>query len=585
MSNYDQDIFSYITRAEEAYNRPIRLNDAYQWNMKKHLQTSENYNNSQLSDSEKDDWTPVKNITRPILNLQHRAEDIDLKDVQLYIEGDDEFHLSLLVKKYHDDVFVIENDMETFFDELNVSRIDFGGGLSKKLNKPCPEVVPLQSIAFCNQKDLVNNPIGLLHEFSPDQLLEMRKFGWGDRANGATHSIEELIAIWHEQEVSEDGIKIYEVHGNLPKRFSSTEYSDSVEYETRIYIVSMLQAKDGGKKGIILYSALENENPFDLVKRDPVYGRALGFGGAEEIFEEQVWTNYDQIRIQKMLDAAASTVIITTDPTLAARHPKGLKNLKPLEIIEATQGTETRQLDTFPRNMQLFDNHAKELETQARTMGAAQDPVLGVAPTSGTPFASLQAQIQQGMGLHDYRRKQYAKHIINLYQRHIIPHIKKQITKDQNFLASLSQDEMTYVADRMVVHEWNKYFAEKTLNGGEFQEGEMEQWMSDWKDNFKKEGSQKFIKILKGELKAAKIKVSIAGVSKDLAAAADKITKIFQFMFSNPDGFIQIMQIPGVAKNFNTLMEYSGMQPSDFAGIEKYKSPAMQQSAQIPAPK
>jgi hypothetical protein len=129
------DIFSYIKAMENQYRLPIRLNDSWDWGMRDHIQTTELYTNSQLKTG-KTDFKPVKNITRPILNLQHRTEDIELKDVQIYVDNPEKFHLSFLVKKYHDDVFVKENDLDTFFDELNVSRIDYGGGLSKKLNNP-----------------------------------------------------------------------------------------------------------------------------------------------------------------------------------------------------------------------------------------------------------------------------------------------------------------------------------------------------------------------------------------------------------------------------------------------------------------
>src|SRR3990167_8331101 len=113
-------IFDFITQQETNYKFPVPINDAWSWNMLKHIKTSVLYTNSQLLNG-KDDFTPVKNITRPILNLQHRTEDIELKDVQIYIDDPDKYYLSFLVKKYHDDVFVQENDLDTFFDELNVS--------------------------------------------------------------------------------------------------------------------------------------------------------------------------------------------------------------------------------------------------------------------------------------------------------------------------------------------------------------------------------------------------------------------------------------------------------------------------------
>lgn len=587
MSNYTSDIFQYIKEQEAAYARPININSTYSWSMRDHIQKSENYNNSQLFKSLKTDFTPVKNITRPNLNLQHWTEDVDLKDVALYINDEEQFHLSLLVKKYHDDVFAVENDLDTFFDDLKISRIDLGGGLSKKLKKPCPEVVPLPSIAFCNQKDLLSSPFGILHEYSPDQLYEMEQYGWGSEANGATLSIDELVTLWHDQETSEEGIKVYEVHGNMPARFFDKKDPFNKKYETRIAIVAFYLPKGQNteKKGVILYTALEDVNAtFKLIKRDKVYGRALGFGGAEELFDAQIWTNYDMIRIQNMLDAAATTILKSTDPTVAARHPKGLKGMKPLEIIDIAPNTDLNQVDTFPRNMKLFETSVQQWEQHAKELSGAQDPIQGAASASGTPFAAINAQIQQGMGLHKDRRGQFARHLEEIYQDWIIPHIEKEITKDQNFLSTLSMEELQYVADRMCVNEWNQYYVNKVLDNGEFVEGEKEAWMQQWKDEFRKKGDKHFIKLLKGEFKNARVKVSVANKSSNLAEYADKITKILQTVFANPDGFAKTMMIPDMARAFSSLMEFSGLQPMDFSNMEKYmqqqQAPQTQTSTQ-----
>jgi hypothetical protein len=237
MQHYNS-IFDFIRGQEAMYKLPIPINEKWDWGMREHILTTELYANSQLLNG-KTEFTPVKNITRPILNLQHRTEDIEVKDVQIYVDDAEKYHLSFLVKKYHDDVFVIENDIDTFFDELNTSRIDYGGGLSKKLNKP--EVVPLQSIVFCDQTDILSGPIGIKHYYSADQLADMEKVGWGKKENGATISIKELLTLSREekedntngQKASTPGryIEIYEVHGNLPKFFADYK-SDLTEYES-----------------------------------------------------------------------------------------------------------------------------------------------------------------------------------------------------------------------------------------------------------------------------------------------------------------------------------------------------------------
>lgn len=585
------DIFDYIKSMEAQYKMPIPINDSWDWSMRDHIELTELYNNSQLKTG-KNDFKPVKNITRPILNLQHRTEDIDVKDVQIYVDDPKKYHLSFLVKKYHDDVFVIENDMDTFFDELNISRIDFGAGLSKKLNQPRPEVVPLQSIIFCDQTDILSGPIGIKHYYSPDQLLAMADKGWGSKSNGATATLEETIRLSREdQKEDKDGrqiqtpgryIEVYEVHGNLPKRFSNP-HDASEEYETRMWIVCFYQKKGSTEKsGIVLYSALETESPFKLVKRDPVYGRALGFGGAEELFESQVWVNYDMIRMQKMLDAASITILKATGANSASIAKKNkIKDMDNMDIVDVGVDSDLGQVDTFPRNYKLFENSVQQWEQHAQQMGAANDAIMGVSPSSGTPFKLQELVVNTNQSLHDYRRGQFARHLEEIYTDWIIPHIQKKIVSGAKFLSELSVDELKYVSEALVECEAQKLIKEKILNGEMILDNEIEKFKEQVRAEFMKKGSKHFIEILKGEFKNTPlaVKVSIAGKSKNLGAMTEKVVNIFRFAFSNPQGFAQVMQIPGMGKSFNQILEFSGLSPADFTGLDKLANPP-----QVPQP-
>lgn len=590
MIKNETNIFNYIVAQEANYQQPITLNDSWDWSMKDHIKTTVLYSNGQLL-SGKNDMKPVKNITRPILNLQHRVEDIEVKDVQLYIDDPSKFHLSFLVKKYHDDVFVVENDIETYFDELNVSRIDFGGGLSKKLNKPAPEVVPLQSIAFCDQTDILSGPIGIKHFYSPDQFLAMEKYGWGKKENGATLSLKEtLMLATDEKQVDKlQGtvtktpgryVEVYEVHGNLPKRFADPD-DNSGDYETRIFIVCFYQSKDSNKReGVILFTAPEKESPFKLIKRDPIWGRALGMGGAEELFESQVWTNYDMIRMKDMLDSAAKTILISNDPAIAQRN--NLRNLNNLDIIAEQPNGNTRQLDTYPRNLRAFEEDVARWEAHAQQMGAANDSIMGKSPTAGTPFALQELVVEQSQGLHEYRRGQYAKHLEEIYNDWIIPHIQKKITEGVTFLSELTLDETKYVADCLVRNEINRIQLEKVLNGEDIENEESVKMIEERiRTEFMQKGTKHFLEILMGEFKGTRlgVKVSVAGKNKNLAATVDKLSNIFRFIFANPQGFAQVMQMPGMAKSFNSILEFSGLDPVDFSGMAKMLDD--QQAAQM----
>lgn len=558
------------------YRRPIPLNDTWQWSMYDHIKTSFLYANSQLLTG-KDDFKPVKNITRPILNLQHRTEDIEVKDVQIYVDDAEKYHLSFLVKKYHDDVFAVENDLDTFFDELNISRIDYGAGLSKKLNKPAPEVVPLQSIVFCDQTDILSGPIGIKHYYSPDQLLEMEKVGWGKESNGATISLEDLIRLSRDEKKDDQNgqvaqtpgryIEIYEVHGNVPKRFANRN-DTSGKYETRLFICAFYQKKSSDEKeGVILYTALETESPFKLIKRDPVHGRALGFGGAEELFESQVWVNYDMIRMQGMLDAASKTILKASGANgIAISQKNKVRDMDNLEIIDVGVDGDLSQVDTFPRNIDLFDKSMQMWEAHAQQMGAANDAIMGESPSSGTPFKLQELVVATNEGLHHYRRGQYAKHLEEIYRDWIIPHIQKKITEGATFLSELSLDELQYVTDCLVTKATNDKIKKMMIEGTLLKPEEAEAFKDMTREEIKKKGNKFFIKLLKDEFKGTTlaVKVSIAGKSKNLSARTDKLVNVFRTIMVNP----AVLQNSAMAKIFNQIIEASGLDPVDFSGFE-----------------
>ena len=97
---------------ESAFNLPIRLNDSWDWSMQDHITTTEliPIPNSKTG---KNDYKPVKNITRPILNLQHRTGDIELRDVQIY-ENDADNITFLFGLKNITMMFSSGDDLDTF---------------------------------------------------------------------------------------------------------------------------------------------------------------------------------------------------------------------------------------------------------------------------------------------------------------------------------------------------------------------------------------------------------------------------------------------------------------------------------------
>lgn len=574
-----KNIYEFITTEENAYRtQPITVIEGYEWSMYDHIRKTILYKNSTYTTGKNDD-KPYKNIIRPILNLAYRAEGFDVKDIQLFVNEAKNYYKSFLIKKFHEK-WARENNIDTFIDDMVENYVDFGGALVKDVNDIKPEVVPWPRIAFVDQTDILSGTIAEKHYYSPDQLKEMSSKGWGN--------IDEVITLSQNYKTGDTQggkqsktpgryIEVYEVHGMFPKSWLAKDGEDYTEddaskYTRQIHICAFYKDDKNDKQGITLFKGPENELPYKLVLRDKIYGRALGIGGAEELFEPQVWTNYDVIRIKDMLDIASKVIFQTTDPAFANRNKTN--NLDNGEILVVGEGKNIAQINTQPVNINLFENSIKQWELHAQQMGSANESIMGESPTSGTPFKLQELVTAESHSLHEYRKGKLATFLDEVYRDWEIPHITREIIKGQEFLAELDLDELQSVAESLATCEANKFIKASLLQGKMVSQVQIDENKEFIKEIFNKGGNKKFLEIFKDEMKSAPVDVyvNIAGKQKDLAGRTDKLVNILRQIISAP----QMLQDPVFAKLFNQIIEASGLEPVDFTSM-KIQPPAQDQ--------
>lgn len=579
------NIYDLITREVSNYKLPVPIAEHWEWNMYEHIREAVLYKNSIYKDGY-DPNKPFKNIVRPILNLQYRAEGFDVKDIVFYINDQYKYFKSFLVKKFHE-VWARKNQIDTFIDKLVETYVDFGGVLVKDVGEIKPEVVPWPRIAFADQTDILAGPICEKHYYSSDQLKEMEKKGWENIDDVIVLSRKENDTKTQDERTKKKSktpgkyIEVYEVHGVFPRywlneqdetgNYYYQEDSDEMEYIRQVHIITFYQAEDKTMKGITLFKGEERELPYKLLLRDEIFGRALGLGGVEELFQAQVWINYDEIHKKNMLDAASKVIFQTADPAFANRNK--IQNMENLEIVVTEPNMPIQQIPNVPGNLPLFENSTKEWEQHARQMGAATESILGESPSAGTPFKLQELVTAEAHSLHEYRKGKIAVFLDEVYQDWIIPRIAKEITKEQEFIAELDLEELQYVADNLVTCEKNHMVKEMILNGEVITPEVVELHGEMVREQFMKGGNKKFIQILEGEMKDAPlaVKLNIAGKQKNLSGVVDKLVNVFRTIVANP----AVLQSPPMAKLFNQIIESSGLSPIDFYG---FTVPAPQQA-------
>jgi len=573
------DIYSYIKTEEAKFETDeIQVGDNWYWNFRKHVQMIFHLKNGVFFTGDNNWMRAFKNIMEPILNLAYWTEDIEVKDVVFFIENSTGKVLSFLLKKYHDEVYTRENDLDVLFDEITETDLDYGGVLVQEgMNRP--EVLPLNAIAFCDQTDALGGAIAFKHYFTPSKLRSMSKLGWGLESNGATISIEDLCVLAtaqkdaigtlndNQNEVPSKAIEVYIVIGGLPEAY--LEDNDNMEYYTdQRQVVAFYQDKEGKKQGVTLYRKEDKEGSIKFFTSRKVYQRALGRGVGETLLHPQIWTNFLEIHKMGMLESGAKTPLWTDDPEFTQKQK--IQEMENLEVMQLGEGKKIGLVPTVaPNNIQLYSNEINVLYEYAQTAGSANDPIMGKEAASGTTFRGQERSVAQGRGIHDRRRGQRAKFIEEIYRDWIIPKMVREITKGKKFLATLSTDELSWVADTIATNKTNERIKEMIFAGKKPTEKDKQTFMQLFKGEFLKKGNKQLLEVLKGEFDDIEVKmgINIAGKQKNLADLSDKVLSIFQFVLANPQGFQSAMQIPALAKAFENLLEYSNLSIGDFSSL------------------
>ena len=568
------NIFDYVKIEENSFKTErVPITASKDWNFPEHIERCVNVSNGWFHQGKNDGTRPYDDIASPIIDVSFRTEGFDVKDIVPYVDDVDSDHLSFLAKTYHPQ-WARKNKLDTLIDEVVESSIIFDLVLLKKVDGEVPQVIKLQDLAFCDQTDILSGAIGIKHYFTIPELLAY-KGKWKD------DKIDECIVMAKaEKEVStargkkartpSKYIEVYEVRGNFPKSYLDEE-DESEDYSDQLHIITYYTDTEGTKNGICLYKGKEIsiKKRFKALKIDQVrsHGRAAGRSIVERLFEPVVWNNYSGIKLKKMLDSSVN--LLQTDSDEFGN--KKISDLKEMTVLKHEPGRPISRVDMGLQNFTQFQSEQDRQKMNARMLGSASEASLGLNPSSGTPFALNNQVIQQGEGIHEYRKGKISIFFADeLYPDWILPLLVEEMDNGKTFSENLSLDEMQEVIKKMGINFSNQRIKELTLEGKTVSKEEQAIFTQLAEQKMKSKGQRGFFEIIKGELKKIPIKVmvNVAGKQKYLARDADKLSNMISTFLRSG---VPLQQL---AKPINELLEYSGMMPVDFSSIVNPPAPA-----------
>ena len=584
MPVFSPTIFEYVTTEETSYKtKEIQVGENWQWNMSQHISLSFHMKHGKYLNISNDPKTkpPFHNIIMPILEFRYSAEDRDVKDIIFETEEPSKQHLSFLIKKYWDDVYTIENNIDEFIDDAIEEKVDYGGCLVKK-GTDVPESVPLQNIAFCDQTDMLGAPIGFKFNFSPESLKRKAKLGWGDKKKGASHTIEEVITLaTKDKETSAPSntesnqstgknIEVYVVRGTLPESYLNDK-GDTEKLIDQVQVIGFYRDKIG-KQGVILYKAPEKEKVFKVHIPKKIFQRALGWGGVEALIDPQIWTNFAEIHKNNFLKSSSKSIIYTDDDNYANRSKiRDLENDE-VTVIDRESRFGLRRLEPPVANIALFNNRVQELEAHAQRLAGVSDALLGKQPPAGTPFRLQERVVFEGKKPHERTAGKFDKFLEEIINDWVIPHIVRKITAGTEFLSNLTSEEMEYVMQKVPRNRAAKRQIEDILSG--IIPKDLAIYEEEERQTILQNGNRQILKILKDEFKNVKlsVKIRVSQKQKDLSAFVDNLVKVLQQYMANP----QMRNDPTATHILSQILEASGFSAASLGGLTMPVEPAPQ---------
>ena len=130
-------IYEWVKTEESAFlTDKVKVGDNWEWSFHDHVQLLFHLKNGVFFTGLNDYLRSFKNIMEPLLNLAYWTEDLEVKDVVFYIENEVGRAVSFLVKKFHDEIYVKEHNLDTLLAEITGSGLEDGGVLEQTDSGP-----------------------------------------------------------------------------------------------------------------------------------------------------------------------------------------------------------------------------------------------------------------------------------------------------------------------------------------------------------------------------------------------------------------------------------------------------------------
>lgn len=591
------DIGSFIREREDNYNSGIgtKISKHVSFDLKSHIEKVEAYKYSKHISGTYDSLNrekPFFNIGTSASNVWYRATDLDRRNIRVKATNEKTMVQAFCAtQKLHD--YMRRDDFGTFLNKWGRVLADYGSAVLKFVEKEDglhSLVIPWNRV-IVDAIDFDNDAVIELLELTPDQLLQREGFD--------KDTVKALIDTREARETEkgedvddkDEFIRVYEVHGKLPKSFRTGESEDRYDYEQQMFAVSFVEGRDDGDfDDFILASGRETSNPYMITHLIEEEGRVCGIGAYEHLFEAQWMSNHTAKGIKDQLDLASKLIFQTADDTFLGQN--ALESIETGDILIHADNQPLTQVANNSHDITSLQAYGQQWEELGSKIVGNTGSIDGSLPPSSTAYRTVAIANRESHSLFEVMTESKGLAVERMLRKFHIPYFKKQLNDNKELSAVLDNNGIQFIDPRFIKYETNKRTKEAVkdvlLNGDISQLGEIDtaSTESDIQNELAELGNQRFLKPSEIDSKTWadslkdlewELEVEVTNENTDKEVTMTTLTTVLQSIASNPN----ILQDKNASLIFNKILEETGrISPIELSTASVAPQPAPQQLPQ-----
>lgn len=585
----DNSVGELVRKAENDFLRgSTKISKHVTFSMHDTLEKIEAYANSKHITGPNDSQgrkKPFFNISTAAVNVWYRATDIDRSDIKIRAVKSKDWLDSFLATVHLQDWMRREN-FGQYLNKWGRALAKYGSVVTKFVRNDTGlhiSVVPWNTI-ICDSVDFASNPKIEVLELTESQLKKrIKTHGYdADAVKDLLEAVSQRENLDKQKKDNKTGyVKLYEVHGELPKSFLTADKNHEDTYVQQMHVVSFVgisKGRDIEYKDFTLYRGEEAEDPYDIDHLIEEDGRTLAIGAVENLFEAQWMVNHSQKAIKDTLDITSRLALQTSDEQFIGRNV--LNDIETGHIFITKRDMPLTKVEMSGTDIVGWQNYAVAWKQLGNEINGIAEAMLGANQKSGTAWHQTEAVLQESYSLFEVMTENKGLALERMLRNRILPYLKTKMDTAEEVSATLSQYDINRIDSIWIKNKSIDKTNDQILNAvirGDMVTPELQaQWQqqneASMRDTAAKMGNQRFFKpsdigtkTWKEQFKNLEweVDIDITGEPKNVQEALTTLSTALKLMVT--PGF---SQNKGAQAIVGRILELSGtMSPIEYAAI------------------